>query len=97
MGALFVIDRLPADALDQRRAAEDTALRLRDDFVWSLAAGYIASAADATARGRLLGYDLSRRYAGLYGKVERGDSDGENRGLPAHCRQRIRGGSRPRS
>jgi purine catabolism regulator len=54
----------------QRRAAEETALRLRDDFVWSLAASYIASPADAFARGRLLGYDLSRRYAGIYGRIE---------------------------
>ncbi|MGH2613731.1 MAG: PucR family transcriptional regulator [Thermomicrobiales bacterium] len=73
----------------QRRAAEETALRLRDDFVWSLAASYIASPADAIARGRLLGDDVSLRYAGLYGKVERGESDDEHRGLPAQSRLRI--------
>lgn len=56
----------------QRRAAEDAARRLRDDFVWSLAAGHLASRDDALARGRLLGYDLERPYAGLYGKIEGG-------------------------
>ena len=72
----------------QRRAAEETALRLRDDFVWSLAASYITAPADAIARGRLLGYDLSRRYAGLYGKFELGQG-GESHGQTAQSRQRI--------
>ncbi len=72
----------------QRRAAEETALRLRDDFVWSLAASYIASPADAVARGRLLGYDLNRRYAGIYGRIEAGDGKDGHRDS-ARSRQRI--------
>lgn len=73
----------------QRRAAEEMALRLRDDFVWSLAVGYIASPADAIARGRLLGYDLSRRYAGLYGKLKFDAGDADSRSLMEQSRRPI--------
>ncbi|HZU00766.1 MAG TPA: PucR family transcriptional regulator ligand-binding domain-containing protein, partial [Ktedonobacteraceae bacterium] len=52
----------------QKQAAEEAEMRLRDDFVWALATGNIASAEYAEARGRFLGYDITRLYTCIFGQ-----------------------------
>jgi PucR family transcriptional regulator, purine catabolism regulatory protein len=52
----------------QKQAAEEAEMRLRDDFVWALATGNMASAEYAEARGRFLGYDITRLYTCIFGQ-----------------------------
>jgi purine catabolism regulator len=52
----------------QQQAAEEAEMRLRDDFVWALATGNIASAGYAEARGRFLGYDVTCLYTCIFGQ-----------------------------
>lgn len=54
----------------QRQAAADVELRLRNDFVWALATGNIASIDEALTRARLLGYDILQPYVGIFGQVD---------------------------
>lgn len=52
----------------QRQAAEAAEARLREDFVLSLAMGHEQPAEAALARGRQLGFDLTRLYIGICGQ-----------------------------
>jgi len=54
----------------QQKAAEEAEMRVRDDFVWTLATGNIPSLEHAITRGRLLGYDVERTYACAFGQTE---------------------------
>lgn len=54
----------------QNQAAWETELRFRQDFVWSLAKGEFHSREVAQSRARSLGFDLSRSYVCLAGRLE---------------------------
>lgn len=54
----------------QQIAAEETATRLRRDFVWSLATGDLNSPETAVAQGSLYDYDVLRTYVGVVGQAD---------------------------
>lgn len=57
-----------SEAILRKLIQEQAAIRSRDDFVWSLASHNLTEEA-AIAQGKHLGYDLSRSFVGLFGKV----------------------------
>ncbi|GAA6735165.1 purine catabolism transcriptional regulator PucR [Thermus oshimai] len=54
----------------QERVVLETELRLREDFVWSLAQGSTAPWEETLSKGALLGFDLNRPFICLVGQLE---------------------------
>lgn len=59
---------------NRKKIEEMTASRLKNDFVWNLAAGNYSSFEEMARQGRYLGFDLEKPYTCLVAEIESDDA-----------------------